>query len=96
MSAPEDAALLFFVGKCPRLRGPGLFNLDFAAHKSFSTTERVSAERRLESFNLTNTRLLGNPIRDFDNSSFGQITSAGTPRDNQIGLYRRSRMPWAR
>jgi hypothetical protein len=69
------------------LRGPGLFNLDLAAHKSFQITERISAQLRLESFNFTNTPALGNPVTDYSSgSNFGEIQSAGPPRDNQIGL----------
>lgn len=68
------------------LRGPGLFNLDLAAHKTFRITERVTAQLRLESFNATNTPALGNPNTQVGNALFGQISSAGTPRDNQIGL----------
>jgi hypothetical protein len=68
------------------LRGPGLSNIDLAAHKSFQITERVSAQLRVESFNFTNTPALGNPVTDITNPSFGQISSAGPPRDNQIGL----------
>ncbi len=68
------------------LRGPGLFNVDLAAHKTFKITERVTAQLRLESFNATNTPNLGNPNTQVGNALFGQISSAGTPRDNQIGL----------
>jgi hypothetical protein len=68
------------------LRGPGLFNLDLAAHKTFRFTERVTAQLRLESFNATNTPPLGVPNTQVGNAIFGQIASAGTPRDNQIGL----------
>ncbi len=68
------------------LRGPGLFNLDLAAHKTFRLTERVTAQLRFESFNATNTPALGNPNTQLGNALFGQISSAGTPRDNQIGL----------
>lgn len=61
------------------LRGPGLFNLDFSAHKSFRVTERVSAELRLESFNLTNTPALGNPNtqvgNELDVKTLGECTS---------------------
>jgi hypothetical protein len=61
-------------------------NLDIAAHKSFQITERVSAQLRLESFNATNTPALGAPNTQVGNPLFGQITSAGSARDNQIGL----------
>jgi hypothetical protein len=68
------------------LRGPGLVNLDVAAHKSFRITERVSAQLRLESFNATNTPALGAPNVTVGSPQFGQITTAGAPRDNQVGL----------
>jgi Carboxypeptidase regulatory-like domain len=68
------------------LRGPGLFNLDLAAHKQFRITERFTAQLRLESFNATNTPPLSAPNTIVGSPQFGQISSAGTPRDNQIGL----------
>lgn len=68
------------------LRGPGLFNLDIAAHKVFRVTERLTAQLRLESFNATNTPLLGAPNTQVGNANFGRISSAGTPRDHQVGL----------
>ncbi len=68
------------------LRAPGLFNLDLAAHKSFQLTERFSAQLRVESFNFTNTPPLAAPNAQLGSSGFGQITSAGTPRENQVAL----------
>jgi hypothetical protein len=68
------------------LRGPGLFNLDLAAHKQFRISERFTAQLRLESFNATNTPPLGAPNTVVGSPQFGQISTAGTPRDNQIGL----------
>ena len=68
------------------LRGPGLFNLDLAAHKTFRLTESASVQLRLESFNTTNTPALGAPNTQVGDPSFGQISSAGAPRDNQIAL----------
>lgn len=72
------------------LRGPGLFNLDLAAHKQFRISERFTAQLRLESFNATNTPPFagqtGSPNTVVGSPQFGQISVAGTPRDNQIGL----------
>jgi hypothetical protein len=65
---------------------PGLVNVDFGLHKTFRISERVTAQLRLESFNLTNTPALGAPNAQVGNQLFGQISSAGTPRENQIGL----------
>jgi hypothetical protein len=66
--------------------GPGLFNIDFAAHKTFQFTERVSGQLRGEIFNLTNTPPLGNPNTTVGSSLFGQVTSAGNPRQIQFGF----------
>ena len=68
------------------LRGPALFNLDLAAHKQFRITERFTAQLRLESFNATNTPALGAPNTTLGSPTFGQITSAGASRENQISL----------
>ncbi len=72
------------------IRGPGLFNMDIAAHKQFRITERFTAQLRLESFNSTNTPPFagqsGSPNTVVGSPLFGQISVAGTPRDNQIGL----------
>src|SRR6202044_1713257 len=70
------------------LRGPGLINLDLAAHKQFRINERFTAQLRLESFNATNTPPFagqtGSPNTVVGSPQFGQISVAGTPRDNQI------------
>jgi len=68
------------------IRAPGLVNVDLALHKSFRITERVSAQIRAESFNATNTPALGAPNTVLGNALFGQITSAGSARDNQLGV----------
>jgi hypothetical protein len=87
-TAAFQANAKFTYGNAGRnvLRGPAIFNLDLAAHKSFRITERISAQLRVESFNITNTPALGNPNTTVGSPLFGQITTAGTPRDNQIGL----------
>ncbi len=68
------------------LRAPGLINLDVGAHKSFQITERITAQLRLESFNATNTPALGVPNAVVGSPTFGEITSAGAARQNQISL----------
>src|SRR5579872_7522290 len=68
------------------LRGPGLFNLDLAAHKSFKLSERISAQLRAESFNFTNTPALGVPNAVVGDPNFGHIQSAGNPRQIQLGV----------
>lgn len=78
----------FTLGNAGRniLVGPHRINLDAAAHKTFRISERVTAQLRLESFNFTNTPPLGNPNTQVGNPNFGVISSAGTQRNNQIGL----------
>ena len=68
------------------LRAPGLFNLDFAAHKSFQITERVGAQFRVESFNLTNTPSFAAPDAVVGDPNFGRIQLAGNPRQIQFGV----------
>jgi hypothetical protein len=68
------------------LRAPGLANLDLGAHKSFQVYDRLSAQLRLEAFNLTNTPHFGAPNAVVGNALFGQINSSGDPRDLQAGL----------
>jgi hypothetical protein len=83
----KNAALTYGNAGRDILRGPGVMNLDFAAHKTFQFNERVSAQLRIESFNITNTPALGPPGTTLGaTSTFGVISSAGPPRDNQIAL----------
>ncbi|MEI9812552.1 MAG: carboxypeptidase regulatory-like domain-containing protein [Acidobacteriota bacterium] len=68
------------------LLGPGRYNLDLGIHKTFRIKERIQAQFRFESFNTTNTPPLGNPNTQVGNVNFGQISSAGAPRNNQVAL----------
>ena len=68
-----------------------LFNLDFGLMKNFSVTERIRAELRWETFNLTNTPTLGDPNVMFGNPDFGKVRSAvSIPRQMQFAL----RLEW--
>ncbi|KAA6460422.1 carboxypeptidase regulatory-like domain-containing protein [Acidobacteria bacterium AB60] len=77
-------------GNAPRniITSPGLFNLDFAVHKTFGFTERLRAQLRLESFNITNTPHYGAPALDVQSpTTLGTISSVnGNPRQNQVAL----------
>lgn len=68
------------------LVGPGMVNFDFAVFKRFSITEGLAAQFHFEGFNFFNTPQFGNPNLEVGNRNFGQITSAGRPRDLQFGL----------
>jgi hypothetical protein len=60
------------------LSGPGIVNLDFGLFRKFPITERVNAQLRVESFNLTNTPHFNfnNTSGDFSGTSFGEVTTA--------------------
>ncbi|WP_031500541.1 TonB-dependent receptor [Bryobacter aggregatus] len=68
------------------LTGPGLFNIDASAFKSFRFTERLILDYRLEIFNVLNRPNFGNPVGNFSSGTYGQITSAKDPRIMQMGL----------
>jgi len=68
------------------LIGPGTFNIDFSAHKSFNFTERRRLEYRAEFFNVLNHANFNNPNTSVSASSFGRITSAREPRIIQMAL----------
>src|SRR5262249_1013521 len=59
------------------LSGPSVFNLDFSLSRTFTVTERVRAQLRMDSFNFTNTPHYDNPNTTFGSSTFGQVTTAG-------------------
>ena len=56
--------------------------------KSFTfNAERGSRlEVRVETFNTFNHTQFSNPVGNFSDSRFGQITSARDPRNMQLGL----------
>ena len=69
------------------MRGPGTANFDLSVFKTFSVTEKIKAQFRAESLNVTNTPQFNGPNTTFTSSSFGVITSqANYPRLIQIGL----------
>ncbi|MEZ5351656.1 MAG: carboxypeptidase regulatory-like domain-containing protein [Bryobacteraceae bacterium] len=65
---------------------PGNVNFDLAAYKRFVLTERIQAQFRVEAFNAFNTPPIGSPNVQVGNRAFGTITSAGRPRNLQLGL----------
>jgi hypothetical protein len=76
-------------GNTPRniITSPHTADLDAAIHKTIQISERLKAQLRLESFNVTNTPPLGTPGLDIGSpKSFGVISTAGNPRQNQVGV----------
>ena len=68
------------------LRGPRSFNSDVGILKNTRLTERFGLQFRAEFFNIFNNVNFNNPGTVVSNtSSFGRITSAGSPRILQFG-----------
>jgi len=68
------------------IRAPGASTLDAALFKTFRFTERFSMEFRLEAFNAFNKVQFGSPDTNFQDSSFGRITSSSGERNAQLSL----------
>jgi hypothetical protein len=66
--------------------GPGLVNLDLSLAKSINFTERQAVELRFEAFNSFNHTNFGNPGTSFGSSTFGVISTAGSPRIVQMAI----------
>lgn len=68
------------------LTGPRMFNSDFGFLKNTRLVERASLQIRAEFFNIFNNVNFNNPGTTVSaTSSFGRITSAGSPRIIQFG-----------
>ena len=64
-------------GAPTQVNGPPLRRLDFSMFKEFRTSENTHLEFRAEAFNLPNTPSFNPPSgRNFNQTTFGQITSA--------------------
>jgi hypothetical protein len=69
------------------LRGPGYINLDLSVFKRFRLAQRLSAQARVEAFNVTNTAHFANPNADLSRTNFASITSTtGNPRIMQFAV----------
>ncbi len=88
--AAFSQAPVFTFGNISRflnVRGPGLYNWDVSAFKSFTILENIKAQFRAEALNATNTPYFGNPNTTLTNNLFGTITSQiNNPRLVQLGL----------
>jgi hypothetical protein len=75
------------------LRGPGYGDVDLSVFKNLLTGERVNAQFQAEAFNAFNRVNFGNPanantapVATVSSGTYGQITSANSPRVFQFGL----------
>lgn len=67
--------------------GPGLGNLDLSLFRRFQFGERLKAELRAESTNVTNTPAFGNPNMTVGSADFGKVTGtlAGLIANQGVG-----------
>ena len=68
------------------LIGPGVQQWDVSVIKRNPITEKINLEFRAEFFNMFNHPNFGTPGATIATNSFGQLTSAASPRDIQFGL----------
>jgi hypothetical protein len=76
-------------GTLPRnaLRGPSRTNFDFAVAKSTPLIkEKLTAEFRVEFFNILNHAEFVNPDTNITSGTFGQVTDTYNPRIIQLAL----------
>jgi hypothetical protein len=71
-------------------RGPGYFNFDLSAYKSFSMGEHVRFRIGANAYNFLNHPSFANPAGDVGGSGLGTITSAGTPPTSPYGSFQGS------
>lgn len=67
------------------LRGPGYANVDASLFKELFKEKRIHGQFRAEVFNMLNHTNFNNPISNISSGTFGQITTAGSPRVFQFG-----------
>jgi len=75
-------------GNAPRnaVFGPGFAGLDLSLQKTFSLNEGVNLQFRAESYNALNHANFDIPGRIYGSSTFGEISSAESPRQLQFAL----------
>ena len=62
------------------VRTPWAMNENVSLAKSLKLTSSLSADVRVEAFNVFNRVLWGTPVTNFSSNTFGQITSQGITR----------------
>jgi hypothetical protein len=68
------------------LKGPGTIQWDMSASRQLHLSERYKMELRADFFNIMNHANWGNPATGLTSSTFGQITSFGSPRLIQMNM----------
>ncbi len=84
--APTDPSQPFGNAARNSVRGPGLWQFDFAATKQFALRGPTRFEFRFEGFNLFNRTNFRAPNGNRSSGAFGTITSTNDPRQFQLGF----------
>jgi hypothetical protein len=91
MCAGSNAACTTFSGQFGNLGrnalyGPGAINFDMALTRRFPIHERWKMDFRADFFNIMNHANWSNPGTSITSSTFGEVTSFGSPRLIQMAL----------
>lgn len=70
----------------PKLRGFWGQNENISLAKTFRIGEIIRIDFRAEGFNLLNRVIFGTGNNNLNSNAFGQVTSANSPRQMQVGL----------
>ena len=70
----------------PKIRSFWGQNENISLAKTFRVTESVRIDLRGEAFNLLNRVIFGTGNNNLDSNTFGQVTTANSPRQMQVGL----------
>jgi carboxypeptidase family protein len=68
------------------IAGPSTWQFDVALSRTFQFNESQKVEFRAETFNLTNSFRMNDPVTTLNSNTFGQVTSAKDPRIMQFAL----------
>ncbi|MDR3763208.1 MAG: TonB-dependent receptor [Acidobacteriota bacterium] len=69
--------------------GPGVHTWDTTVSKSFNIMEKVKSEFRVQVYNLFNTPQFQNPDTNFNDGSFGQLTTPRTLTNRELEVAMR-------
>jgi outer membrane receptor protein involved in Fe transport len=68
------------------LQGPGAQTWDFSLRRRFALTEQFKLQFQADIFNAFNRTNFRDLENNLSNGNFGQISTAGPPRNIQFGL----------
>lgn len=73
----------------PNIHSDSVFNVDVSVFKDFPINERIRAQFRAETFNITNTPTFATPGTGVNSTTFGVVTATAftpKPREMQLAL----------